>query len=142
MEVIRDIMIVRGVPAVVTLNTKTFMMSGEFIGLSGRISFEADKLSELRKEAGKALELFLFRCRQLEHHPLVYYGGASMRYVIEDAYALFEEIAEKRGETLEVLMSRQQPFAFWRGVSEFEQLRRHQREVDRQYFSQFQDDVT
>lgn len=129
----RDILIVKGVPAIVTLDVETFILRGEFVGLSGTVSFHATLVSELRVKGLEALEAFVAQCRRENRHPLQQYDDNAQRYVLEDVYAELRDIAERRGLTLEKFVKTHTPFALKRKPTEFEKLMQHRRDIDRRY---------
>ncbi|BBC81202.1 toxin-antitoxin system HicB [Acetobacter orientalis] len=133
MKTMRDILIVRGVPAIVTLDVETFILRGEFVGLTGKVAFHATLVSELRVKAREALDAFMAQCRSENRHPLQQYGHDASRYVLEDVYAELRDIAERRGLSLEKFVKTHTPFALKRKPTDFEKLMQHRRDVDRRY---------
>lgn len=131
----RDILIVGGLPAVVTLDPATFVFRGVFVGLDGEVDFYATRASELPEKGTEALKLFLAACQARNRHPLQRRKGLPPGYVLEDIYAEFEAVAAQRGQSLESFVEEQrQPFIPKREPSEFEKLIAHQEEMDRHYF--------
>lgn len=129
----RDILIVRGVPAIVTLDVETFILRGEFVGLTGTVSFHATLVSELRVKGREALDAFVAQCRRENRNPLQQYNDDAPRYVLEDVYAELHDIAEHRGLTLEKFVKTHTPFALKRKPTDFEKLMQHRRDVDRRH---------
>ena len=131
----RDILIVGGLPAVVTLDPATSVFRGVFVGLDGEVDFYATRASELPEKGTEALKLFLAACQARNRHPLQRRKGLPPGYVLEDIYAEFEAVAAQRGQSLESFVEEQrQPFIPKREPSEFEKLIAHQEEMDRHYF--------
>lgn len=130
MKTMHDMIIIRGVPALVVLDVETFVVRGEFVGLSELVSFQAPRVSELRARGQEALDAFIAECREQDRHPLKRYGDNNEHYVLEDVYAELKVIAEQRGQTLEVFVKEQKPFAYKRKATAFEELMLHQRKMD------------
>lgn len=131
----RDILIVGGLPAVVTLDPATFVFRGVFVGLDGEVDFYATRASELPRKGAEALKVFLAACQAHNRHPLERRKGVPPGYVLEDIYAEFEAVATQRGQSLESFVQEQrQPFVPKREPSDFEKLMARQEEMDRRYF--------
>ena len=60
----KDIIEIEGHKAVVSLDSQTSMLRGEFLGLNGGADFHADNIEDLRREGLASLKVFLDACEE------------------------------------------------------------------------------
>ncbi|MCX2561871.1 hypothetical protein OQ252_10750 [Acetobacter farinalis] len=96
----RDVMIIGGLPAVISLTENGRLYRGLFVGLSGQVDFYAVQTSDLQARGEAALREFLGACRVRRRHPLQLRNGPRSGYVLEDVYAQLDGLAQQRGISL------------------------------------------
>nr|WP_298798481.1 type II toxin-antitoxin system HicB family antitoxin [uncultured Acetobacter sp.] len=96
----RDMMIIGGLPAVITATPSGQIYRGVFVGLSGQVDFYAACTSDLKAQGEEALRAFLSSCRERKCYPLQLRNGPQSGYVLEDIYAQLDGLAEQRGISL------------------------------------------
>ncbi|QEO17629.1 toxin-antitoxin system protein HicB [Acetobacter vaccinii] len=93
----QDVMLIGGIPAVLSANTTGTLLRGVFLGLGGEVDFYAPTLAELEQQGVSVLRGFFRLCRRQGRSPLLLRAAGQQGYVVEDLYACLEEPARNKG---------------------------------------------
>ena len=101
-----DILNIGSHRAVVTYNSTTDMLRGEFLGLNGGADFYASDIPTLKAEGAKSLAVFLEVCKENGIDPVRHFSGRFNARIDPELHARAVETAAAEGISLNQLIER------------------------------------
>ena len=95
-----NLMVIDGYRAVIQYDPEIEMFRGEFVGLNSGADFYADSVSDLRKEGGVSLRIFLEECERRGIQPTKSYSGQFQVRLPAEIHEHAVDAATARGQSL------------------------------------------
>lgn len=113
----QDIMLIGGIPALISYQMPRAVYRGVFVGLSAEVDFFASTVAGLEPQGEAALRSFLKLCQREQRSPLLMSDEGRKNYLLEEIYEQMAEPARRCGVDLYAVV-RKQVTAFQPGGGE------------------------
>lgn len=110
----QDIMLIGGIPALISYQMPRAVYRGVFVGLSAEVDFFANTVAGLEPQGEAALRSFFKLCQREQRSPLQVSDEGRKNYLLEEIYEQMAEPARRCGIDLYAVV-REQVTAFQPG---------------------------